>query len=180
MITRPKKSLIVDSISRLLRVFTRHETMRKPRRRDRLKYLMTGDSEPFCPRPSTSAPMAISLTSCTILLILFLYACIACASPVSSTEIVSSHTPRADDETCDSLTRCRTTWSIVWSCFTTTIACIWVSVHPNIPAANDSEWTVRWRKVGLASLVFMAPEYIVLLAFFQWQSARKLVAGECR
>jgi len=118
--------------------------------------------------------MAGSLHACAFL---FFFACVGVilASPIPSADVVNS--PRADDEACDSLTRCRTTWSIVWSCFTTTTACIWVSVHPNIPAPEDSQWTVRGRKVALASLVFMAPEYIIMLAFFQWRSARRLVSG---
>lgn len=130
-------------------------------------------TEPFFRLSSTPASMPFSFAFFTFFLFFF-YACVVLASPLPSTAIDHNNS-RAEDQRCHELTECRTKWSIVWTCFNTTIACVWVSVHPNIPAPNDNEWKVRGRKLVLDGLVFMASEYIVMLTFFQWPSARKLV-----
>lgn len=39
----------------------------------------------------------------------------------------------SDDPTCGTLSQCRTIWNIIWSCLATIFACIWLSVHPNMP-----------------------------------------------
>ncbi|KAK7028690.1 hypothetical protein R3P38DRAFT_3519032 [Favolaschia claudopus] len=38
-----------------------------------------------------------------------------------------------DDNTCTDINKCRTLSDIMWPCLTTVFACIWVSVHPNMP-----------------------------------------------
>lgn len=57
---------------------------------------------------------------------------------VNATQTASAHVASivltdADDPTCGTLSQCRTIWNIIWSCLATIFACIWLSVHPNMP-----------------------------------------------
>ncbi|KAJ7059206.1 hypothetical protein C8F01DRAFT_1059245 [Mycena amicta] len=38
-----------------------------------------------------------------------------------------------DSDVCDNINNCRRLFDIVWGCLATVFACIWVSIHPNIP-----------------------------------------------
>lgn len=68
----------------------------------------------------------------------------------------------------------RTVWAILWSCLATIFTCTWVSVHPNIPGPNDSEWKVTKRRAGLMIWAILAPELLIFWAMRQWIAARKL------
>ncbi|KAF7304042.1 hypothetical protein MIND_00635500 [Mycena indigotica] len=39
----------------------------------------------------------------------------------------------ASSGACDDIHQCRTPYDIVWGCLVTIFACVWVSVHPNLP-----------------------------------------------
>ena len=75
----------------------------------------------------------------------------------------------------------RSIWGILWSCLATIFACSWVSVHPNIPAPNESWWRVLLRRIELMFWAVVGPEMVIAWAFRQWTSARhlkKLYKGE--
>ncbi|KAJ7062277.1 hypothetical protein C8F01DRAFT_1137068 [Mycena amicta] len=61
-----------------------------------------------------------------------------------------------DSDVCDNINNCRRLFDIVWGCLATVFACVWVSVHPNVPPPKlapppkgASLWYwVKWRLVG--------------------------------
>ena len=69
----------------------------------------------------------------------------------------------------------RGTLDIIWSCMFTILLCIWTSVCSNIPAATDTRWNRLKDKIDLATLGLLGPEFLVILAGGQWQSARRSV-----
>jgi hypothetical protein len=69
----------------------------------------------------------------------------------------------------------RSVINILWSCLSTVFACTWVSVHPNIPHPDATEWQVRRRRSLTMFCGLIAPELIVLWALRQWIGARVLV-----
>jgi hypothetical protein len=68
----------------------------------------------------------------------------------------------------------RTIWNILWSCLATLFACSWVSVHPNIPAPNQSSWRIFLRRLELMFWAVIGPEIIITWAYRQWSGARHL------
>ena len=75
----------------------------------------------------------------------------------------------------------RTIWNIIWSCLATIFACSWVSVHPNIPAPEESWWRIFLRRLELMFWAVIGPELIITWALRQWLGARdlqKLYKGE--
>ena len=68
----------------------------------------------------------------------------------------------------------RTIWGILWSCLATIFACAWVSVHPNIPAPNESSSRIFLRRLELMFWAVVAPEMIITWALRQWSGARRL------
>ena len=76
--------------------------------------------------------------------------------------------------TCISPTDQRSIWNILWSCLATIFACSWVSIHPNIPAPNESSLRIFLRRLELMFWAVVSPEMIILWAFRQWQGARDI------
>ena len=75
----------------------------------------------------------------------------------------------------------RSIWNILWTCLATIFACSWVSIHPNIPAPNESRWRIFLRRLELMFWAVVGPEMIIAWAFRQWSGARsleKLYKGE--
>ena len=68
----------------------------------------------------------------------------------------------------------RSIWDIIWSCLATIFACSWVSVHPNIPAPNESSLRVFLRRLELMFWAVVGPEMVISWAFRQWIGARQL------
>ena len=68
----------------------------------------------------------------------------------------------------------RTIWDILWSCLATIFACSWVSVHPNIPAPNESPWRIFLRRLELMFWAVIAPEMLIAWALRQWSGARQI------
>ena len=74
-----------------------------------------------------------------------------------------------DDSTCADAGR--TVWDILWSCLATTFAVTWVSVHPNVPFLEETNWMVLKRRIFLMVLALLAPEVMIMWAFKQWKGA---------
>ncbi|KAF9057294.1 hypothetical protein BJ165DRAFT_20744 [Panaeolus papilionaceus] len=66
----------------------------------------------------------------------------------------------------------RTLWNIVYTCFTTTFAITWISMHPNIPNKKHPLYPVVLRLL-LATYALLIPEAIVFWAAVQWKSAHE-------
>ncbi|KAL4257813.1 hypothetical protein AB1N83_011250 [Pleurotus pulmonarius] len=75
-----------------------------------------------------------------------------------------AHELRAADDECNELRSCRTMWSIVWSALAAAFSCVWVSMHPNVPAQGEREWKFVARRIELMMLGLFVPEYIVAQA----------------
>lgn len=65
----------------------------------------------------------------------------------------------------------RTVLDILWSCLTTTFACTWLSVHPNVPFEGEGKWTLLKRRIFLMFFSILAPEFMIMWAFKQWKGA---------
>jgi hypothetical protein len=73
----------------------------------------------------------------------------------------------------------RTVWELFYSCAATIIACIWVSIHPNVPGRRDSRFDKLKRRIGLMFIALIGPEIIVLFALRQRNTASLLCKGVC-
>ena len=99
------------------------------------------------------------------------------ATPLASLFAESSNNTRAlslSSLACICPADQRSLWNILWSCLATIFACSWVSVHPNIPAPNESQWRIFLRRVELMFWAVVGPEMIISWAFRQWLGARHL------
>jgi hypothetical protein len=81
--------------------------------------------------------------------------------PITETLSNASATLSFEPSTCNDLHDCRTLWNIIWSSLITVFACIWLSVHPNIPAPDESWGKKVARRVCTMVLALFAPELIV-------------------
>ncbi|KAJ7059212.1 hypothetical protein C8F01DRAFT_1254896 [Mycena amicta] len=79
-------------------------------------------------------------------------------TPHHSSSVTSSFNTRAspdDSDVCDNINNCRRLFDIIWGCLGTIFACVWISVHPNVPppkpphpATGASLWVrVKWRLI---------------------------------
>ncbi|KAG1809654.1 uncharacterized protein BJ212DRAFT_1302492 [Suillus subaureus] len=68
----------------------------------------------------------------------------------------------------------RTIWTIISSSVLTLFACIYSTIHPNIPSPKDSPLLILWRRLGIMLMALIAPELIVTWAMRQWFSARQV------
>ena len=68
----------------------------------------------------------------------------------------------------------RSPWNILLTCLVTIYASSWVSIHPNIPAPNESSWRAILRRLELMFWSFVCPEIMINWAFRQWLGARHL------
>jgi type VI protein secretion system component VasK len=80
----------------------------------------------------------------------------------------------AQAASCNDPSGCRTLWEIIWSCLFTLPLCVWVSVHPNIPALRERWPKVALRRVGLMLAAMIAPELIIAWAIRQRMLAHEL------
>ncbi|KAJ7865776.1 hypothetical protein B0H13DRAFT_1535004, partial [Mycena leptocephala] len=65
---------------------------------------------------------------------------------------------------CDDINACRRLFDIVWGCLSTILVCTWVSVHPNVPAPNQSQLALLWRRMRIMLAAMIASELMVGLA----------------
>ncbi|KZP12330.1 hypothetical protein FIBSPDRAFT_836380 [Athelia psychrophila] len=80
----------------------------------------------------------------------------------------------AEDPKCLDITHCRTLWNIVWTCFVTVFACIWVSIHRNVVLDSESAVDAFLDRLRIAALTILVPEYTLAWAVRQWIVARQL------
>lgn len=69
----------------------------------------------------------------------------------------------------------RTTLDIIWSCLATILSCAWVSIHPNVPPPGSHRYAATANRIIMLMIVLFAPEFVVMVAYGEWASARKLV-----
>lgn len=69
----------------------------------------------------------------------------------------------------------RGTIDILWSCASTFFVCVWVMLHLNVPAPEDTIYTLFWRKIKWVVWALLAPELLMLFASGQWASAKRSV-----
>ncbi|KAJ7059200.1 hypothetical protein C8F01DRAFT_1254884 [Mycena amicta] len=115
------------------------------------------------------------------------------SSLVDATPFGTRASPNSD--MCDNINNCRRLFDIVWGCLATVFACIWVSIHPNIPPPpppalpkGASLWRqVKWKlidtqgplrsRLKLMLVGLLAPELIAGFAGRQlamaWRMSRK-------
>ena len=86
----------------------------------------------------------------------------------------SSNTTVLDTPPCICPAIGRSLWDILWSCLATITACSWVSIHPNIPAPNESRLRIFLRRLELMFWAVVGPEMIIAWAYRQWSGARQL------
>ncbi|KAK0439676.1 uncharacterized protein EV420DRAFT_1316079 [Desarmillaria tabescens] len=82
--------------------------------------------------------------------------------------------PRDEPVACDS--NKRTLWDILWSSIATIFACLWISVHPNVPGSKlraHGSFFCRLQRLKLMLLAIFSPEVIIMWAFRQWSVARR-------
>lgn len=68
----------------------------------------------------------------------------------------------------------RTVLSILYSCLATTLACTWVSVHPNVPFFREGELAILGRKIHLMIMALIAPELMIMWAIKQSTGAHSI------
>ncbi|KAJ7811848.1 hypothetical protein B0H13DRAFT_2472195 [Mycena leptocephala] len=81
---------------------------------------------------------------------------------------------RSWPDSCDDINNCRKLFDIIWGCLATIFACTWVSVHPNVPAPNQSRLALFWRRLKMMIIAIIAPEIMVGFAARQFFAARLL------
>jgi hypothetical protein len=80
-------------------------------------------------------------------------------------------------DSCDDINNCRKLFDIVWGCLATIFACTWVSVHPNVPAPNQSRLARFWRRLKMMLITVIAPEIMVGFAARQFFATRLFSKG---
>ncbi|KAF9543987.1 hypothetical protein CPC08DRAFT_700419 [Agrocybe pediades] len=68
----------------------------------------------------------------------------------------------------------RTLQDIIWSCVATMVACSWVSVHPNMPGAEERPVSRHLRHLAYVFWAIVAPEALIFWAMRQWHGARTI------
>ncbi|CAK5284125.1 unnamed protein product [Mycena citricolor] len=71
-------------------------------------------------------------------------------------------------ESCRDINNCRRLYDIIWGCLTTIFACVWVSVHPNVPPPNKGWFWYLGRRLKLMCIAVVAPELMVGFALRQF------------
>ncbi|KAJ7227743.1 hypothetical protein B0H12DRAFT_239311 [Mycena haematopus] len=79
---------------------------------------------------------------------------------------------RASTDSCDGINKCRKLFDVVWSCLATIFACTWVSVHPNVPPADQSPLMLFWVRLKMMLIAIIAPEVMVGFSAVQCFAAR--------
>ena len=147
------------------------------------RYLLLSTAAYLCPSHLTCYNKAVSsgfklLESTSMLLVLTLIYLFndfqSHAAPLTSILEESRNASVIITPTCICPADQRTLWDILWSCLATIIACSWVSVHPNIPAPNESSWRIFFRRLELMFWAVFAPEMIITWALRQWSGAHQL------
>ena len=99
----------------------------------------------------------------------------ACSLPTTTTSTYVSITPTSIKRRWVNQPDERGTFDIVWSCVATLAICVWVMLHLNVPAKDDTPWALFLRKIRWLALAILAPELLMLFASGQWASAKRSV-----
>ncbi|KIM36490.1 hypothetical protein M413DRAFT_78294 [Hebeloma cylindrosporum] len=91
----------------------------------------------------------------------------------SSSAIQFRDVPTCD---CSNASNQRSLLDIIWSCLVTLFACIWLSVHPNVPSLTDSYFTIVRRRIRIMICALIVPEGVMYWAMRQWLGSRKLAS----
>ena len=67
----------------------------------------------------------------------------------------------------------RGTLDILFRCLLTIFLCCWTSTCVNVPATTDTYWHRFWDKLKLAFLAIVGPDFVLIIAMGQWESARQ-------
>ncbi|KAJ7062877.1 hypothetical protein C8F01DRAFT_985806 [Mycena amicta] len=123
------------------------------------------------------------------MLLLLAIASLLVTNHSAATPLVPRASP-SDSVICDNINHCRRLYDIVWGCLATIFACIWVSVHPNVPQPTPprpdrkgSFWQwAKWMvidangalilRLKLMVVALLGPEFIVGFAGRQLATAR--------
>ncbi|KAJ7831576.1 hypothetical protein B0H13DRAFT_2431531 [Mycena leptocephala] len=92
----------------------------------------------------------------------------------SAAPVLHTLNDRTSSDSCDDINNCRKLFDIVWGCLATIFACTWVSVHPNVPAPNQSRLVLFWRRLRMMLIAVIAPELMVGFAARQFFAVREL------
>jgi hypothetical protein len=98
-------------------------------------------------------------------------------APPSLHLLLSGIWPRADSVDTIHTNETRTLANMIYSSLATIFACVWVSVHPNVPGRTDSSFEKWIMRAKLMVIALIAPEVIVLMAMRQRSVASQLCAG---
>ena len=93
---------------------------------------------------------------------------------VTTSPSASSSASSSSDGKCEDINDCRTLNSIITSCVSTIIACVWLSVHLNIPAPLETQTVLYIRRVRIMIIALLVPELLVTWAIKQWIVARRI------
>lgn len=64
--------------------------------------------------------------------------------------------------------------NLIQGCMITILACVWTSIHPNIPGPDDSGWKSTKRRVLTMIYALIAPEFVVIWALRQYFAAQQI------
>ncbi|EIW76516.1 hypothetical protein CONPUDRAFT_64356 [Coniophora puteana RWD-64-598 SS2] len=67
----------------------------------------------------------------------------------------------------------RSLWSIISTCLLTIFACVYTSIHPNVPSPYDGPLAILRRTAGIMLATVLAPELMVIWAARQFLTARR-------
>ncbi|KAJ7910795.1 hypothetical protein B0H13DRAFT_2485098, partial [Mycena leptocephala] len=95
----------------------------------------------------------------------------------SAAPVLHTLNARTSTDSCNDINNCRKLFDIIWGCLATIFACTWVSVHPNVPAPNQSQLALFWRRLKMMIIAVVAPEIMVGFAARQFFAARVLSKG---
>ncbi|CAK5278648.1 unnamed protein product [Mycena citricolor] len=88
--------------------------------------------------------------------------------------LVADMINRTESAQCDpSVDPCRQLFNILWGCLATIFACVWVSVHPNVPPSNQGAIRAFWSRLKIMLIAVIAPEIVVVFAARQFLAARQ-------
>ncbi|KAG2028651.1 hypothetical protein BDR03DRAFT_800700, partial [Suillus americanus] len=68
----------------------------------------------------------------------------------------------------------RTLWDIISSCGLTLFVCTWTAIHPDIPGKGEGTINSASRQLLLMFTAFLAPEFVVAWAAWQYLHARQV------
>ena len=74
----------------------------------------------------------------------------------------------------DEIDSSRSLYDILYGCCVTLFACTWLSIHPNICAPSDSDWTSGRRRLKTMLCALIVPELVLVWALRQRTAARKV------